>query len=226
MPGHSHKHTITNKGRNTFVIALIITLGFAAVEAFTGWTFGSLTLLGDAGHMVTDSISLTLAAIAFLIAQKPPSKTHTYGLGRAEIIAAWCSSLLMIGVIIGIVIEAIERLHHPQAVAAGPVIMIAIIGLVINVLVAWILSKGEKSLNTRAAILHVLNDLMGSVAVLISGAIIYFTHWTLIDPILSLFICLLIGFSTYRLLRESLLILMEGVPQHIAINDVKKNVTI
>jgi cobalt-zinc-cadmium efflux system protein len=217
--GHIHKH-----GRDApikvLLWAVILTFGFAIIEAISGWWTGSLVLLSDAGHMASDSLALAIAAFAAWIAIQPPSKSHSYGLGRAEVIGAWISSLIMVAVVIAIVIEAIERFRRPQSVAGGWVMVVATIGLILNLTIAWVLSHGERTLNVRAATLHVLGDLLGSVAALISGAVIYFKGWTTIDPLLSIFICILILFSSLQLLRESLLVLMEGVPLHIDLTKV------
>lgn len=206
---HGHHHGPAS----SLAQALALTLAFAAIEAIGGWWSGSLALLGDAGHMVTDATALGLAAIAARIARKPPSARHTYGLGRAEVVAALINGLFMLVIVTGIVVTAIDRLRSPQPVAAGIVMLIAAFGLAVNVLVALRLSHGEKSLNTRAALLHVLGDLLGSVATLIAGAVIWFTGWTPIDPMLSLFICVLILFGSLRLLRDALHVIMEGAPR-------------
>ncbi|MDX1250897.1 MAG: cation transporter [Gammaproteobacteria bacterium] len=216
MNHHTHHHHI----HNNLTWALVFTLAFAAVEAMAGWQAGSLALLGDAGHMVTDAAALGLAAFAAWIAKRPPSVRHSYGLGRAEIIAALVNSLFMLGIVAGIVIAAIQRLQAPQPVAGGVVMGVAALGLAVNVIVAWMLSHGEETLNTRAALLHVLGDLLGSVAALIAGAVIYFTGWTAIDPILSLVICALILFSGFRLMREALHVLMEGVPSFLDLPEI------
>jgi cobalt-zinc-cadmium efflux system protein len=223
MSSHCHHHhqIYSPSNRKIFFIALLLTLGFAVVEAFGGWFAGSLTLLGDAGHMASDTLALAMAGIASWVACCPPSKRHTYGFGRAEVIGAWFSSLLMIFLVIGITVEAIERFHNPQPVASGAVIIIALVGLIVNITVAWILGHGEKTLNVRAAMLHVLGDILGSIAALISGMVIYLTHWNYIDPILSLFIAGLILLSTIKLLHESLTVLMEGVPKHISTDIVQ-----
>jgi cobalt-zinc-cadmium efflux system protein len=210
------------KSKNALLYAATFTILFGIVEALTGWWSGSLTLLSDAGHMGVDSIALLLAALASWIACRPTTTKHTYGFGRAEVIASWLSSIFLIVLATEILIEAISRLHTPHAVAGKTVIIVAIIGLVINALIAWVLSKGEETLNTKAALLHVLSDLLGSVAALISGLVIYFTNWVLIDPILSIFVCVLILFSTIRLLRESFLVLMEGAPTHINTSEVEQ----
>jgi cobalt-zinc-cadmium efflux system protein len=170
--------------------------------------------------MAADSVTLLLAGFAAWIAGKPSSQKHTYGFGRAEVIVAWFSSLSLIAVTIGILIEAFRRFYAPHAVSGQAVIIVAIMGFTVNLIIALLLNSGEKTLNTRAALLHVLSDLLGSIIALISGVIIYFTHWNTIDPILSVVICILILFSTINLLRESLLVLMEGVPKHIDSNEV------
>ena len=226
MPNDSHHHDHHDHhhghhhGHSHLGWALILTLGFAVVEAAGGWWSGSLALLSDAGHMVTDAFSLGLAAFAAWIAKRPPSPRHTYGLVRAEIIAAFLNSLLMLGVVAFIVFEAIARLRNPQPVAGGWVMVIAALGFGVNAVVAWVLSHGGKGLNTRAALLHVLGDLLGSVAALLAGAIIYFTGWTAADPILSLLVVALILTSTLRLLQEALHVLMEGVPPSVNLQEV------
>ncbi|MBN2690194.1 MAG: cation transporter [Gammaproteobacteria bacterium] len=217
-----HHRQYNPSSKNSFIFALLLTVVFAVVEVLTGWFSGSLTMLGDAGHMVSDSVVLGLAAFATWMAARPPSKSHSYGMGRAEVLAAWFSSMLMLIVLISLAIEAIDRFHKPEHVAGLPVMIVAVLGLLVNLVVAWILSRGEKTLNSRAAVLHVITDILGSIAALISGTVIYFTGWTTIDPILSLFICVLILFSALRLLRESFLVLMEGVPKHLSIGEVKK----
>lgn len=200
--------------------ALALTLGFAVIEALAGWWSGSLALLSDAGHMVTDSASLGLAALAAWLARKPPSARHSYGLGRAEIVAALLNAVFMLAVIATITVVAIERLRTPQPVAGGSVTVVALVGLVVNLGVAWLLARGEKTMNTRGALLHVLGDLLGSMAALLSGIVIWSTGWLPIDPLLSLAICVLILVSSLRLLREALHALMEGVPFDLSLNDI------
>lgn len=213
--GHGHGH-----GGNGLLWALGLTLGFALLEGIGGWWAQSLALLGDAGHMVSDATALGLAALAARIARRPPSTRHSYGLGRAEVVAALVNSLFMVAVVTLIGFAAIERLQQPVAVHGGAVIAIALAGLAVNVLVAWVLSRGERTLNSRAALLHVLGDALASVAALTAGAVIYFTGWTPIDPLLSLFICALILVSVIRLLREVLHVIMEGVPPYLELRDV------
>ncbi len=218
-PHHSHAGHPHGVHRKLFW-ALTLTLCFAAVEAVAGWWSGSLALLGDAGHMLTDASALGLAAFASLLALRRPSRRHTYGLGRAEILAALFNALLMIGLVALISAEAIHRFNNPTPVMGGAVMGVAFIGLLINLIAAWLLSHDHHNLNVRAALLHVLGDLMGSVAALISGAVISLTGWMTIDPLLSLLIVLLILVSALRVLREALHTLMEGVPAHLDLHKI------
>jgi cobalt-zinc-cadmium efflux system protein len=216
---HHHHHHEGQAG-TTLLAALALTLGFALVEALAGWWSGSLALLGDAGHMLTDATALGMAALAAWIARRPPSARHSYGLGRAEVVAALLNALFMVAVVAGIAVAAVQRLSAPQPVNGAAVAVVAALGLAVNVAVALVLSRGEKSFNTRGALLHVMGDLLGSVAALISGVVVSYTGWTPIDPILSLFICALILHSSLGLLRETLHTLMEGVPFGISLPEV------
>ena len=214
-----HRHSASGHLNLAWPVAL--TLGYAVVEAVGGWLTHSLALLGDAGHMFSDSASLGLAWLASWIALKPPTRRHSYGLSRVEIIVALLNGLFMLFVVGGIVHEAIHRLQYPREVAGGEVMLIAFVGLLVNIGVAWHLHKGQNNLNARAAFLHVMGDLLGSVAAIVAGAIIYFTGWTRIDPILSMLISLLILASTFNLLREALHVLMEGVPLHLDLAEIE-----
>jgi cobalt-zinc-cadmium efflux system protein len=211
--GHEH-------GGDALFKALFFTLGFAVVEVVAGFWSGSLALLSDAGHMVTDSTALGLAALAAWLAQKPPSSRYTYGLVRLEILAALFNSLLMLGLITVIVIEAFDRLADPQPVKGGAVMGVAFIGLLVNLAVAWLLQHGGKGINNRAALLHVLGDLLGSLAALVAGAVIWATGYMPIDPILSLLVSGLILVSAWRLLAESGNVLMEAVPDQVSLDNV------
>lgn len=211
------------QGGDALFKALFFTLGFAVIEVIAGFWSGSLALLSDAGHMLTDSTALGLAALTAWLARRPPSRRHTYGLVRLEIIAALVNALLMFGLVGFIAVEAVERFAQPRAVQGGIVTVVAIVGLLVNLGVAWQLSRGEKTLNTRAALLHVMGDLLGSVAALAAGLVIYFTGWMPIDPILSLVVSGLILVSAWRLLAEALDVLLEAVPGHIDIEAVARD---
>jgi cobalt-zinc-cadmium efflux system protein len=200
----------------------MLTVALAAIEAAGGWWASSLALLSDAGHMVSDATALGLAAVAARIARMPPSPRHSFGLLRAEVVAALFNGVLMLAVVFGISLRAVQRLIEPEPVAGGVVIVIAAAGLAVNVVVLWLLHRGEQSLNIRAAILHVLGDLLGSLAALLSGLVIYTTGWMTIDPLLSFLICALILLSSLRLLREVLHVIMEGVPPHLDLPEVGK----
>jgi cobalt-zinc-cadmium efflux system protein len=213
---HAHGHGLSP----SLGWAFLLTLGFALIELAGGVWSGSLALMSDAGHMFLDSLALALAFFASWIARRPASLRHSYGLVRAEVIAAVLNGLGMLGVIVLIVVEAIDRLQQPTPVAGASVMVIAFLGLVVNVVVATVISRGERTLNTRAALVHVLGDLLGSIAALIAGAVIYFTGWLPADPILSLVIAVLILVSTLGLLRDALHLLMEGVPEEIALDAV------
>jgi len=226
MSAHTHNHLHEHHDHHAadagsrLVWALLLTLGFAVVEAFSGFWSGSLALLGDAGHMVTDSASLGLAAFAVWLAKRPPSRRHTYGLGRVETLAALLNVVFMIVVIVVLSVAAIHRVLQPTAVNGEAVTAVAIVGLLINVGVAWLLMHGEQTMNTRGALLHVLGDLLGSVAALVAGAVIMFTGWTPIDPLLSLLISVLVLGSSLRLLREVLRALLEGVPAYLSVDAI------
>lgn len=205
--------------------SVAITLIFAAVEFGAGLISGSIALLADAGHMVTDSSALLIALVAQVIATKPPTSRSSYGYGRIEVLAALLNSVAMLGVVIWIGSQAIERFSSPREITGETVMIVAAIGLVVNVLVAWLLSKDQDSLNTRAAFVHVLGDLLGSVAAITSGAVICFSGWTPIDPLLSLFVCALIVRSTYSLLKGTLRILMDQVPESVNFEQVAKDLS-
>lgn len=215
---HAHRHA-HGAGRVLW-LATGLTLGFAGVEAIVGWWAGSLALIADAGHMVGDAGALALAAVAAWFARRPASRLHSYGFGRAEFIAALANSLALLVLVAWIAVSAVQRLQEPRPVIGEAVSLTAALGLAINVFVAWLLSRGSRSLNTRAALLHVVSDMLGSVAALIAGVVITFTGWTPIDPLLSLAIGALIVVSSLRLLREALHGLMEGVPLNLSLEEI------
>jgi len=221
--GGHHAHAAAPGGNGRLAAALLLTLSFAAIEAVAGWWSGSLALLSDAAHMLTDSSALGLAAGAAWLARRPPSTRHSYGLVRAEVLAALFNSLVMLVLIGYIVHEAIDRLGAPREIAGDAVIGVAAIGLAVNLVVAWVLSRGEHTLNSRAALLHVLGDALSSVAAIAAGIVIVTTGWTPIDPLLSLLVAALILVSALRLLREVVHVLMEGVPLHVRLDAVGRD---
>jgi cobalt-zinc-cadmium efflux system protein len=217
--GHDHSHAGEPR-RPAFVLALAITFGYALVELVGGVWSGSLALASDAGHMFSDALALGLAAGAAWLARRPPGLKHSYGLARAEVIGASLNGLLMLLIIVVLVVEAVQRLLDPQPVAAAAVMVIAAIGLIVNGLVAFVLSRGHHTLNVRGALVHVIGDLLSSIAALIAGAVVWVTGWLLIDPILSIVIAALILTTTVQLLRDTLHVLMEGVPSAVDLAEI------
>jgi len=210
---HTHSKQVSNQ--NLLLIALVLTLGFSGVEGAAAYFANSLALISDAGHMVTDAAALCLALLAQIISRRPPSPKHSFGFGRAEALAAFVNSIAMLALVAWIIYEAITRFYDPHKVDGLTVTVVAAIGLVMNLVVAWVLSRDKKSVNTRAALVHVMGDLLGSIAALIAGVVIQLTGWMPIDAILSILVSLLILKSTISILKESYHFLMEGVPLHI-----------
>jgi cobalt-zinc-cadmium efflux system protein len=221
---HSHRaHNAPSRaghGSRALLAGLLLTFVFALVELSGGWFFGSLALMSDSGHMFSDSAALLVAVIAARMALKPPGAKHSYGFARAEVIAASFNGLLLLGIVVMIVVEAIQRLQQPQPVSGLGVLIVAFFGLLINITVLRILGHGEHNLNTRAARLHVIGDLFGSIAALTAGAVILYSGWYPIDSLLSFVIGALILVSTIRILRDALHVLMEGVPLGIDLHEV------
>ncbi len=214
----SHPHHYQPRSRKALFCALLLTAGFGLVEFAGGLWAGSLALISDAGHMATDAASLLLGWIALLFVNRPASRNLSFGYLRAEVLAAFVNALAMATLIGVIVWEAAHRMLVPQPVAGGAVTVIAACGLLVNLLVLWVLhdrNTPAHELNRRAASLHVIGDMFGSLAAIVAGVVIQTTGWMLIDPLLSLFVCVLLARSTWNLLRESALVLMEGVPQQI-----------
>ncbi|GAB4177443.1 MAG: cation diffusion facilitator family transporter [Wenzhouxiangellaceae bacterium] len=221
---HDH-HSHDSHGGQALRRALLLTLGFAAVEFVVGWWGGSLALMADAGHMLTDSTALGLAAIAAWIARRPADARHSWGHGRAEVIAAMINGAAMLVLVTVIVLQAVQRFQNPVEVRGGAVLVVAAIGLLVNLLVLRALHGGRENLNVRGAMLHVLGDLLGSVAALASGAVILLTGWTPIDPLLSLLICALILVAALRLIRTATGIVMEQVPHGLELEQVRRAIS-
>jgi cobalt-zinc-cadmium efflux system protein len=213
-------HSHTSVGRLWAV--LVLTGLFMVVEAIGGWVAGSLALLADAGHMLTDVGALGLSLLTAWIAQRPADHSKTYGYLRWEILAALVNGAALFGIAGWIVVEAVQRIQHPEPVRTGLFLTIAAIGLVVN-LVSLSLLHGarEGSLNTRGAYLHVLGDALGSLGALLAAGIIALTGWTAADPIVSVLLSLLILIGAWRLIRESTDILLESVPRHVSLAEVQ-----
>lgn len=221
---HSHAPQDDSNARR-LLLAFGVTAGFMVVEAIGGLVSGSLALLADAGHMLTDSAALLFALLAVNFARRPPSTRHTFGWLRLTTLAAFVNAIALLFIIILIVWEAVQRFNHPQPVAGVTMMVIAVAGLLANVLAFWILHRGseEKNLNVRAAALHVMGDLLGSVGAIIAALVIMTTGWTPIDPILSVLVSCLVLRSAWSLLKESVNELLEGAPQSIDVATLKRN---
>jgi cobalt-zinc-cadmium efflux system protein len=219
---HDHAPDVTDKNARTVAWAGILIAGFMFVELIGGWLAGSLALMADAVHMVTDAASLGLAWWAFQQSKRPADARLTYGRDRLPVLIAFANAIFLLVVTVWICVEAIGRLAEPETVLAGPMFIIAVIGLLVNIGAFFILQRGgDGSLNMRSAILHVIGDLLGSVAAIVAAVVIYFTGWFPIDPILSIFVALLIVRSAVTILRQSAHILLEGAPTGLDRDAVK-----
>lgn len=203
---HHRGHHIGHHGHHHYLVPFALIFLFAIIEAVGGWYTGSLALLSDAGHMFSDVAALGLAWLAAILASKPKVARHASGVSYAELAVAMINALTMLLVISWVIIEAIARFKQPHAVEGQGLTLIAGLGLIVNLIVAkqlhqQSLQHGE-SLNNRAAFLHVMGDLLGSIAAVVAGLVVYFTGWTPIDPILSLFISVLLLLFTFNLLRD------------------------
>lgn len=210
---HVHQHDYTNA--HYLGLALLLTGSFAIVEIFSGLYSGSLALIADAGHMMTDTAALGLAYFAQKIASRPASSKLSFGYTRVETIAAFVNSLTMLALVGWIIFQAVQRFFTPHAIDGATVSWVAFVGLLVNLLVAYLLNKDQSSLNNRAALVHVMGDLLGSVAAIAAGLIIVYTGWLPIDPILSILVALLIVRSTWHILKDSAWHLMDAVPHNI-----------
>ncbi|HDG9786166.1 TPA: CDF family zinc transporter ZitB [Raoultella ornithinolytica] len=225
----AHAHTpseTTDRGNEKRLLqAFIVTAGFMLVEAIGGVVSGSLALLADAGHMLTDSAALLFALLAVRFASRPPNTRHTFGWLRLTTLAAFVNAIALVVITILIVWEAIQRFNHPQPVAGTTMMVIAVAGLLANILAFWILHRGSeaRNLNVRAAALHVLGDLLGSVGAIVAALVILTTGWTPIDPILSVLVSCLVLRSAWRLLQESLNELLEGAPRSLDVEGLKRD---
>ena len=200
------------------LLALVLTAGFMVAEVIGGLLSGSLALIADAGHMLTDAAALGLAWAGFYFGKRASNATKTFGYMRLEVLAGFVNAVTLFALVAWIAWEAIDRLLAPAPVLAGPMLVVAILGLAVNIAVFLILRGADtEHVNIKGAMLHVMGDLLGSVAAIVAAIAIYFTGWTPIDPILSVLILLLILRSAWALLKNSLHILLEGAPADIDI---------
>lgn len=215
-----HQHKIETNSKKLFISIALTGLVFVAEFSGGLWT-GSLALLSDAAHVFMDVFALVLSYLAIRAATFPANDRHTYGYHRMQVLAALANGATLLFISFEILKEAIHRFQNPQPIVAGPMLVIALIGLVVNIIVAWVLRDHDhEDLNTRSAFLHVLGDAVASVGVIGAGVAIYFTGLSWIDPLVSVFISLLILFSSGRLLKETVHILAEGIPNGMTASEV------
>lgn len=221
-----HSHALpSTQNEKVLWIAFALTTTFLIAEAVAGWLLNSLALLSDAAHMFTDSAALGIALAAVRIARKPADQFRTYGYHRFEILAATFNALLLFGVAIYILYEAWQRFRSPVEVQSVGMMVVASLGLIINFMSIKLLSAGkDSSLNLKGAYLEVWSDLIGSIGVIVGGIIIYFTDWAWVDTLVAVGIGLWVLPRTWVLLKESLNLLLEGVPLDIDIEAVEKEI--
>ena len=223
--GHTHGHAARSAGRRhrrALAWTLSLTTTFLIVEVAAGLWTGSLALLADAGHMLTDAGGLALALFALWFSGKPPTRSKTYGYYRVEILAALVNAVVLLGISLFILYEAYERFLRPRDVLGAPMLAVAVVGLAVNVLGMWLLRGGSAaSLNVKGAYFEVMSDALGSLGVLVAAVIVLLTGWRLADPIVGAGIGVFIIPRTWTLLRQAVDILLEGTPAHLKLDEVE-----
>jgi cobalt-zinc-cadmium efflux system protein len=226
--GHGHTHEPVTAGaghRRRLVVVLVLTLAVMAAEIVGALVSGSLALLADAGHMTTDAAGIALALAAVTLAQRPARGRRTFGWQRAEILAAVANGLLLLGVAAYVLVEAVRRIGHPPEIGAGLMLVVASIGLAVNLVALAVLQRGRAaSLNVRGAYLEVLADALGSVAVIVAAVVIATTGWTAADVAASAVIGCLVLPRAWHLLREALDVLLEAAPRSISLDEVRAHI--
>lgn len=220
--GHHHSHT-HGANKKTLLIAFIIIAGYMIVEVIGGMMTNSLALLSDAGHMLSDAISLGIGIIAFTISERVANHQKTYGYKRFEILAAVFNGVTLVAIALFIFYEAIKRFANPPEVASTGMLYIATIGLFVNILVAWILMRGgdtKDNLNMRAAFLHVISDMLGSIGAMIAALLMIFFGWGWADPLASVIVALLVLVSGSRVTKDAVHVLMEGTPTNVNMDEI------
>ena len=223
--GHDHDHGNNDGNMRRVIVALVLTGFFMIVEIVGGIISGSLALLADAGHMLTDTMALSLAAVAFHVSKRPGDGNLTFGYQRFQILAAFVNGLSLLLIVGWILFEAVQRFLSPQEIIGQTMLLVAVAGLVVNIAAFVILNGGDKdNLNIRGAALHVAGDLLGSVAAIVAALVIIYTGWTSIDPILSVAVAMLILKSAWVLVKRSAHVLLEGAPEWLNVDDMQARV--
>jgi cobalt-zinc-cadmium efflux system protein len=223
--GHGHELTATNAHRKRLLVVLVITFLVLIAEVIGGLIAGSLALLADAGHMLTDSTGLIMALIAAALASRAATVRRTFGLQRAEVLAALANALLLVGVAVWVLIMAVERFRNPAEIRSGLMLAVAVVGVLANLAGLLVLRPAQStSLNIRGAYLEVFGDLVGSLAVIIAAVLILITGWTPFDAIASLAIVVLIIPRAWSLLREVVDVLLEATPHGVDLEEVRDHI--
>ncbi len=219
---HDHAQVVTNDNERRIRFVFIFTICYAAIQAAGGWLSGSLALIADSGHMLSDAAALLLALIAYRMARRPADATRTYGYHRVRVLAALANGATLLLLVLWIAWEAINRINQPVDVMAGPMLIVAVIGLLVNLAGAWVLWSGNKGdANLRGAFLHVIGDLLGSVGAIAAAVGIMLTGWTILDPLLSVLVAVLVVRSAWGLVTDSITVLMQAVPRGIKARSVE-----
>lgn len=222
---HSHESTATvaSDRRRLFVVLAVASLYFLA-EIIAGWATNSLALLSDAVHMMTDIAAICLSLLTLWIATRPATAGKTFGYLRAEILGALINGLFLWLLVVFIWIEAAGRLRHPEEVKGLGMMAVAMVGIAVNSFSAWMTAEGRsEGMAIRAVFIHVMSDLIGSIGVLAAGAIVYFTNWSRADPVVSFLIGALVLYSSWGLVRDGVDVLMESVPAHIDLDQLRED---
>ena len=220
MTDHQHEHGYRAQSRRALGLVLVLTGAYTVCEIVGGWLTGSLALLADAGHMLGDSAALALALVAAWLAARPATPERSFGYRRAEILAALVNGVALAVIAIWVFIEAVQRLDNPREILGGWMLAVALIGLVVNVVAAGILSRAGDNLNVRAALRHVFADLAGSVGVAIAALVVLTTGWDRADPVAGMAIGVLILGSSWSIVRDAVSILLEATPAGIDADEV------
>lgn len=219
---HAHIESGAGRNRERLRLALALTSAYFVTEVVAGWLTGSLALLADAGHMLTDVAGLGLALFAIHMGDRPATPERTYGYYRIEILAALANAVVLIAISLWVLFEASERFRHPQQVASLPMLLVAIVGLGVNAASIWILrSAASESLNLKGAYFEVLSDAISSIGVVAAAAIMWLTNWPYADPIVSAGIGLFILPRTVKLLMDAVGVLLEGTPSDVNVGEVR-----
>ena len=226
--GHGHSHgavTATGRHRKRLVLVIAITATIFVAEVIGGLVSGSLALLADAGHMLTDVAGLVIALVASVLAARPATPSRTFGLQRTEVLAALVNGVLLLGIAVWVLVQAVQRWESPEQVSSGLMLAVALVGIAANVAGLLILRGGkDESLNLRGAYLEVLGDLLGSVAVVIAAVVIMTTGWTRADSIASVLIVCLIVPRAFSLVRDVVDVLLEATPRGVDLDEVRRHI--